>query len=428
MREHTMLKQCMTMVIALVLGGIASVPAWAAGGVALSLEEAQRIALAADPAVDAAQKSSQALREQATADGQLPDPRLKFALMNFPTDTFDRTQEPMTQVQMGLIQAFPRGDSLAIRSRRTAAMADGELAKMQEQRRRVQREVRRNWLDVYFWLRARDVVQQSQELFRQLVSITESQYAAGRHNQQDVIRAQLELSLLEDRETKIRTEEAAARAELGKWVGSTAAQRPLPAALPELDPVTIRAELEQRLAQHPQMRMAEAHVDARRQEIALAREAYKPEWMLDVTYGVRGGQNPDDNDRPDFLSAMVVLDLPLFTEKRQDRRLAASQENAGAAMLDKDDKYRELLGRLQSLYASWQRLGERVDHYRQTLLPQAQQNAESTLHAYQNDRTDFTTLVRARITELDTRLQALKLRVDRAKAQAQLLYLAGEEQ
>jgi hypothetical protein len=42
--------------------------------------------------------------------------------------------------------------------------------------------------------------------------------------------------------------------------------------------------------------------------------------------------------------------------------------------------------------------------------------------------TEFTTLMRARITDLDVRLDDLRIRVDRAKAQASLLYLAGEDQ
>ena len=43
-----------------------------------------------------------------------------------------------------------------------------------------------------------------------------------------------------------------------------------------------------------------------------------------------------------------------------------------------------------------------------------------------DDGAAFTALMRARITELDVRLQDLRLRVDRAKAQAGLLFLRPE--
>ena len=50
-------------------------------------------------------------------------------------------------------------------------------------------------------------------------------------------------------------------------------------------------------------------------------------------------------------------------------------------------------------------------------------NAEAALNAYQSGINEFTTLMRARITELDVRLQDLRVRVDRARAHARLLFL-----
>ena len=80
-------------------------------------------------------------------------------------------------------------------------------------------------------------------------------------------------------------------------------------------------------------------------------------------------------------------------------------------------------------YANWQRLGEREALFRTQLIQEASANAEASLSAYQSGTTEFTTLMRARITELDIRLRAHRVRVDRAKAQARLLYLvAGDKE
>ena len=54
------------------------------------------------------------------------------------------------------------------------------------------------------------------------------------------------------------------------------------------------------------------------------------------------------------------------------------------------------------------------------------QNSVSTLKAYQNNLTDFTTLIHARLTELNTQIDMLKIRINRAKSQANLLYFPGE--
>jgi outer membrane protein TolC len=129
-----------------------------------------------------------------------------------------------------------------------------------------------------------------------------------------------------------------------------------------------------------------------------------------------------------MMAAMVTVDLPLFPAKRQDRRLAASLQEAEAASLTRADRLRELRAMLDTDYASWQRLGERASLYETQLLVEARANVQASLNAYQSGVTEFSTLMRARITDLDVRLDDLRVRVDRAKARARLLYLAGEAQ
>jgi hypothetical protein len=58
----------------------------------------------------------------------------------------------------------------------------------------------------------------------------------------------------------------------------------------------------------------------------------------------------------------------------------------------------------------------------------ARENAKAALYGYQSRGTQFNTLMRARITKLETELKALRLRTDRAQVQAQLLYLSGASQ
>ena len=53
---------------------------------------------------------------------------------------------------------------------------------------------------------------------------------------------------------------------------------------------------------------------------------------MDVTYGGRGGNNPDGSSRTDLLTLMVVMDVPLFTRNRQDRVVAAQVAESSAAM------------------------------------------------------------------------------------------------
>jgi len=393
---------------------------------ALTLAEVEQIALADDPGIGALQARSQALRDAAVADGQLPDPQLKTGIYNLPLDTFEVDKESTTQLRLGLVQSFPRGKSLHYKQRQTEWMATAEQEKAEAGLRTVMRDVRERFLELYYQVRAEHIVTETRELFAQLVDITQAHYATGRVSQQDVLRASLELSRLDDRTTRIRYEADKGRAVLMKWIGD-AALLPIDRQLPELPAPPARDAIETALPEHPVIRLEMAKLEASNQKIRIAREQYKPGWSAGLEYRKRFGNDPGGDDRADMMAAMVTMDLPLFPKNRQDKRLSASVQQAESIQLARDDKLRELKQMLDTDYANWQRLGERSALYESQLLKESTANARASLNAYQSGVTEFTTLMRARITDLDVRLDDLRIRVDRAKAQANLLYLAGDD-
>ena len=394
---------------------------------ALTLTEAERIALADDPSIGALQARSQALRDAAIADGQLPDPKLKTGIYNLPLDTFEFDKEPTTQWRVGVVQSFPRGKSLHYKKRQTEWMATAEQATAEAGGRKVIRDVRKRFLELYYQVRAEHIVTETRELFAQLVDITQAHYATGRVSQQDVLRASLELSRLDDRTTRIRNEADMGRAALMKWIGD-AASLPIDEHIPELPAPPAIEEIRTALPEHPVIRIETAKLQASNQNVQIAREQYKPGWSAGLEYRKRFGNDTGGDDRADMMAAMVTLDLPLFPKKRQDKRLSASVQQADSIQLSRDDKLRELKQMLDTGYANWQRLGERSALYESQLLKESTANAQASLNAYQSGVTEFTSLMRARITDLDVHLDDLRIRIDRAKAQASLLYLAGEDQ
>jgi outer membrane protein TolC len=392
----------------------------------LDLDETIRLALTDDPVIAARHARSRAYSDNAVADGQLPDPQLKTGLYNLPLDDFELDEEPTTQLRLGIMQSFPRGRTRHYRREQTEWLATSEEAGAEIAGQQLVRDVRNRFLELYYQLEAESIVTDARGLFAQLVDITRSHYASGRVSQQDVLRSSLELSRLDDRSTRIRNEVDRNRAALMKWIGD-AAMLPLKRAFPQLPPLPAKAELEAALMEHPVIRLETAKLEAENRAVQIAREQYKPGWSAGLEYRKRFGDNPDGSDRADMMAAMLSLDLPLFPGNRQDRRLSASLQQAEAIQLSRDDRLRELRQMLETDYANWQRLGERVQLYESQLQQVAAANARASLKAYQSGVTEFTTLMRARITDLDVRLEALRIRVDRARAQANLLYLAGDK-
>ena len=392
---------------------------------ALNLKQAEQLAIQADPMVENFRATSRSFVDVSVADNTLPDPKLRLAAVNVPVDTFDLEQEQMTQLKIGVQQNFPRGNSLALKQQQSQFLSKSALAMADDATLKIVRDVRETYLNLYYEISAYQIIRESRKLFSELVKITESNYAAGRVNQQDVVLAGLELSRLDDRSTKIQAREEAYRAKLAQWIGDIAWSS-ISMDFPALPRVPEQLELNEIIPLHPLIRAESAKVNANKQLTEMARQEYKPGWSLLLDYGFRSGNNPDGTERADFASALVSLDIPLFTGKRQDKMVSSNEQKIVAARYSKDDKLRTLKQLYEKNQHAWQRLGEREQIYKNSLLTAAKNNSQASLKAYQSGVSEFNTLMRAKITELDVRLEDLRVRVDRLVAQAHLLYIIGD--
>ena len=396
----------------------------APSGLPLGLDEAVRLALTDEPRLE--QLVSQARAGEARAIGAeaLPEPQLRLGLNNYPFESGGFSTEGMTSASLGFRQVFPPGASRrhqrALFDRRAAALRESAEAR----RRAVTAATRQAWLAVYYWQEVGVQLEAARPYFAELVAVTESRYSVGARLQQDVLRAELELSRLDDRLLDAGTELAAKRAELASWVGP-AASRPLAADLPAGAGVPAVEVLLAGLPEHPIVRGAHAELEAGTAAVALAEQRRKPRWALDVAYAHRDGRLPTGDPRSDFLTVGVTLDLPFARRRSIDSELTAALSERSAAAAAKRGLLRDLETDLLAEHARYEQLGRRLDMYRQRLLRQAEAGAAASLDAYRSDTVDFETVMRAYIDALEIRTDYVELGVARARSHAALAYLGG---
>ena len=395
----------------------------------LSLQSAQEIALLRDAVGKSYKQKSLALNEQAKAVDTWPDPRLKLGAQGVPVDSFDLQQEPMTQIVLGYQQMLPRGNSNELTAHSISAMSRMQLAKSQQRAREVLMKVRQAWLDVVLYQKSIKIIEANRHLFVKMLDISESFYAAGRQQQQDVVQAQLEISLVDDLLEQMHSNLIVSHANLAKWVGVENLQDGVEFKEADLQlyPLPNANSLNSALEKNPELMAVSEKIISQRAKLHIADEKYNPQWGFDINYGLRSGDNPDGSERADFLTAMVTLDLPLFTENKQDRSLLSEKLRLQAVRYDQIDVNRMLTMKLQQVIGRLNKLQARHTLYTNKVLPQARQNAEVSLKGYQSDVVSFFTLTRARITELNTRLANLRIKVDYNKTYAELKYLIGEK-
>ena len=390
----------------------------------LTLAEAEDLALDQEPGHAALLARAAAFDEHAVAAGQLPDPTMRIGLANYPISSGGFSTEGMTQAQLGFRQNFPSGKSRSFSTRRLESMSDEMAASADARARDVLTKVRNEWLEAYYWQHANGIVTESRPFFSDLVAVTRSLYAVGRKTQHDVLRAELELSRLDDRLIEINRRHMQAKAALSEWLGS-AANRPVASNLPAWEQLPVIEELQRNLSSHPALRAADAKVDAGHAGVRLAEEHKKPGWALDLGYGYRDGNLPSGDPRSDFVSLSVTMDLPFFRKNRQDRSLKAALSERSASEFEKNDLSRRLSSQLDSEYAHWQDLGRRLELYESQILSLSESQAQAALLAYQSDVGDFSDVMRGYIDDLNTRLDHIRLQIERGQSYTVIANLGG---
>jgi len=392
--------------------------------VSLTLAEAEDLALAAEPGQQAMRAKAAALEARAMVAGQLPDPRLRVGLNNFPIESGGFRTEGMTHAAIGLQQTFPAGKTRSISMRQFDLLATEMNENAEARSRNVLTAARSAWLDLYYWEQAHELVSESRPLFDDLATVTRSLYSVGRKSQQDVLRAELELSRLQDRLIDIERQRSRAQAVLGEWVGSDAA-RPVAPKLPSWGQIPQLESMQAMLLGHPVLRAADAQIEVRGAGVDLANQRSKPGWTLDLGYSYREGMLPSGESRSDFVSLGVTVDLPFFRKTSVDSTLSAALQERSAAKSVREQTWRSLRSQLVAEHARWHDLTRRLSLYDARILNQAKDNAEASMLAYQSDRGDFADVMRAYIDDLNTRIEHIRLRVERAQSFAVLANLGG---
>ncbi len=400
-----------------------------------TLERAVKTAQVQDPWLIGSMKRQESLEALSIESGSLPAPSVSLGVANLPVDTLDFSQEGMTQFKVGVSQMFPRGKTLSLKREKLQNLSEMQPHAREDRNAQVAVTVSQLWLDAYKSEQTIQLIEDDRALFEHLVDVAQSSYttAAGKTRQQDLVRAQLELTRLDDRLTRLRQQRDMALARLGEWLGdpsislseNTTLDNLIPLSASELidtpDLTAKRRQLSENLSRHPKIKLIDSKIKAFDSDVRLATQSYKPQWGVNASYGYRD-QTPMGDDRSDFFSVGISFDVPLFTSKRQDKKVQSANAELEAVKTERALILRQLKSGYDAAKAMYTRLTERKSLFDQRLLKEMAEQAEASLSAYTNDDGDFAEVVRARIAELNARIEALHVDTEMQKNIAQLNY------
>ena len=396
---------------------------------ALSLTEALAIAVR-DSALLTAQRSAiDAAGEYTISARELPDPKVKLGIDNFPLDGADKynlTRDFMTMRRIGVAQEFPRAEKRELKGRRAEHQLAREQAMLADTNATVRRDVAVLWMERYYAeLMAKVVDEQYAEATLQRDAL-QAGVAASRTSFADRLSLQAALQMLLDRRADFDKQAVRAQAMLSRWLGEAAA-RPLAPLSDTTASGPVPAHTHAYGAaiydpQHPHLQALERQIDIAQSEADLAKAATKPDWGLELSYAQRGPSYSN------MLTFQVSIDLPLFADRRQNRETAARLAQVGQARALREDALRQHLAEVAAAQAEWNVAAARLKRFDDELLPLARDRARLALAAYRSGFGTLATVLEVRRIELDLRLQKLQLAAEQGRARAQLIYFLPEEQ
>ena len=384
-------------------------------GQVLTLDEARRLALESQPALRALDLNARAADEASVADGALPDPRLKFGALNFPTRNFPNAREDMTQVGLSWEQAIPGGDKRRLRTERTLAEAGQSRAEAIGLRQGIARDVGQAWLDAWQAISAERMLVGLAQEFERSIELARIALATGKGAQAEVLAARQLFSQSNDRRLELVTQARRARSALARWLPEAAA-RELPPDLPALPPPAPLAAIVESLEHHPLHDMQLRAQGVAEAEVALAREASKGDRAVEVGYFARSG------GRSDMLMFQVAIELPVFADRKQDRMVASKLAQLERTREQRADHLRQLRADLAATYAEWELAGERLRNIDTAILPDANARLDALQAQYGAGTASLGPVLEARRNLVEARIQQLVMRSMQAKARIALQY------
>ena len=390
----------------------------------LTLADAIQLATQSQPLLQSLDDAAASTRQAAVAEGQLPDPKLKFGMINLPVTTrnafyFDRDDQTMLNV--GYSQEMVPLKKREIASRRMLAEADEFHSEQVATARSIERDVALAWLDVY-------EAQRKSELYQQIVDemtaerkVMAAGISSGGAKTSDVLAMDTEISMTNEKRIYAVRDERKARAALARWIG-TSALRPISPELPVMTNSTDIATYYNEIEKHPQLQNAHQSEKVAQLEVDSAQANLERNWGWEVGYGKRFA------GRSDMLSFQVSIDLQLDRANRQDRRTAEKLVLVEKAQKITEDKRRELLADLEGALADAQAAEARENVHLSSLIPNAEARLSVAQAGYTAGKNSLSDVWEARRSVIEIELDHWTILTDRQRAAVKIGYLLNDTQ
>lgn len=353
----------------------------------------------------------------------LPEPMISIGYAGniVPVPPFDiQKGDPSSGRMIGISQELPFPGKRSLRGKVANMEATAEWWAFEQTRRNVVAEVKDAYFDLSYSVKAIEVVTKNKKLLEQFTKIAEARYAVGRGLQQDVLKAQVEISKLIDQLTVLEQSRRTAEARLNSLLYrelDSAVGRP-----EELQPRAFDYGLaglnEIALANYPELKAQRRRIERAQYSVQLAKKDYYPDFSVGFTYINRPGM-------PEMYAVNVGVKLPVYYWQKQRPAETEAAASMAAEQRRLENMTAVLFFRIKDRYLAATTAQRLIRLYGTTIIPQSSLSLESAIAGYEVGKVDFLTLLDNLITLLNYELNYYEQISNEEKAVAALEPLVG---
>ena len=407
-----------TLMLAAILSGTPLVTSPSLAGEEKRLDLASLIAELTErnPEMKAARERWEAAKAVVPQVQTLPDPTLQVGYQSM------AMLPPAVQGPVyGVGQAIPFPGKLRLRGEVASREADRIEQEYRAVRLRLIARLKELYFDLHFVHKAIEVVETNKILLMQFEKTAKSRYAVGQAAQQDVFRAQVEISRVLDRLAVLEQQKESLHAAINRLLNRPPVG---PLGTPEEIHVTMLTlplpELSQRAEEFSPILQASAKgVERGEQAVALARREYYPDFDL-TALGTR-----NDNVNVSGYQVMLGIRIPLYYTTKQRQGVRQAQADLSGARESLTNTRQDLLFRVKDDFVQTQRAERLVTILRDAIIPQATKALQAAQAGYGVGKVDFLTLLNSLLTLQESELEMHGEMAAHEKALARLEEVTG---
>jgi outer membrane protein TolC len=381
-------------------------------GPAASVDALVAEALAKSPDLAAARSRQTAAREMERPAAALADPTIgpMLQIADFPNYTIGTEDMSMAGVQLSQPLPYPgKRRARAETARAETAQRESEAVDLE---RRIAREVRTLYARLYAIDQEQKALEAGRELTDLLTATAKARYSSGGAEQESLLKAQLQVTRLEEMLEDHHAERRAIVAELNRWLDRPGDAPVGPVtSLPDAAPPSTAAE-------PTRVRVAKAAVATAERRLVSARLDLKPDLTPSAGFASRGPRGP-------VLTLSLGLELPFWKREKQAPLIRAAEAGLEAARQELRAAEAETRSEVARLTSERSRAERQIVRYREGIVPQSSATFDAARASYLAGRGDFSNLVEDFDLWLEARVQLARREAARYTAWAGLEALTG---